>query len=457
MALSVFNFQASRFSINQSPDQQSVIITVNSERTLENGTKKAGGAATTLSSAEMNVEFIDGKLTMDTLRAPLLPLLSEIARKTGINLAVDDRNLAYESEAQKGKLVSLSLKSLPVDDVMRTIAKAYGLALSQGPDGAYLISDGVPTSLSSYRLSDTRSYPMKFIRAQTASGLLPTFLFSYLHVNSEQNAVVVSAPTQMLEKIGKDLGTVDLAPPQIMMECLAVELSNNRDLSSLLQTSWTTPGITLGTDSGTGSINYSTVGRLPRDFSARLQSLVAQGKARIRSKPRMAAVNGQRANVFIGSQKFILVKYQSYGGTSEKIQGVDVGVKLNITPWTGGNGEVTSQVEAEVSNISDVDGQTGLPVLSTRRAETTIRVKDGETVVIGGLVLKEVFDTKRKVPLLGDIPFLGYAFRSRLRQETESELAIFVTPHILTDKGRLKDDQEEQRIRDKMLKENAGG
>jgi type IV pilus assembly protein PilQ len=203
-------------------------------------------------------------------------------------------------------------------------------------------------------------------------------------------------------------------------------------------------------DTATGDLTYRTIGQLPRDFSARLEALVQKGRARIRSRPRMAALNGQTARLFIGAQKFILVKYTQFGGTTERIQGVDVGVKLDVTPWTGGNGEVTTRIEPEVSNISEVDPVSGLPVLSTRRAETTVRVKDGETVVIGGLVLKQEFNTKRKIPILGDIPFLGYMFRSQSKSEQNTELAIFITPHILTDQGRLKNEKEEERIRQQL-------
>jgi general secretion pathway protein D len=82
-------------------------------------------------------------------------------------------------------------------------------------------------------------------------------------------------------------------------------------------------------------------------------------------------------------------------------------------------------------------------------------VKDGETVVIGGLTLSQQFDTVRKVPLLGDLPLLGGLFRSRAKSETESELAIFITPRILTAGGRLSDEAEEKRIREMMLQEAA--
>jgi type II secretory pathway component GspD/PulD (secretin) len=105
-----------------------------------------------------------------------------------------------------------------------------------------------------------------------------------------------------------------------------------------------------------------------------------------------------------------------------------------VTALTGGNGEITTTISPEVSNITELDIQTGLPVLSTRRADTTVRVKDGETIAIGGLTLNQDQVTNRKVPLFGDIPLVGKAFRSQKRDKVQTELVIFVTPRILTEK-----------------------
>jgi type II secretory pathway component GspD/PulD (secretin) len=456
VVMTVMMFQPSTFTVNQSPDQQSVIITVNSERTLEASRRRAGSISAAGSESKLDVQYENGLLTVHATRANLHVVMAEIARKTGTEIAIDDHELVFTDDERKsgGKLVSCNLEKMPVEDVIRSIASGYGLALSK-VRGIYMLAQGLPQDLATYHLSGTRSYSMKYLRAQAASGLLPTFLFQYLHTNNEQNAVVASAPTQMLDKIGQDLQKVDTASPQIMIEALAVEFSDTSDLTRALHLSFTSPTAEANSDSATGDLLYHTVGKLPREFNAALDALVAEGKARIRSRPRMAALNGQTADLFIGSQKFILVKYIEFGTTTEKIQGIDVGVKLRVTPWTGGTGEVTTRIEPEVSNISEVDPLTGLPVLSTRRAETTVRVKDGETVMIGGLVLKQQFDTKRKIPVLGDIPFLGYAFRSRAKETTSSELAIFITPHILTEDGRLKDTKEEERIRQQMHQQES--
>jgi len=455
-------FEPSRLNIDRSNDQQSVIITVNSERTLVSRPAGAGGAGKAEVTAQMEVEYRNGLLSVRTVKTKILPLLADIAKKTGINMAVDD--------SVKDRDVSMALDNMPVEDVLRGIASAYGLALSKINE-VYMISDGIPTDLATYHLSGTASFPMKFTKAQTASGLLPTFLYSYLHVNEAQNAVVVTAPTQMLDKIKADFTKIDLPPPQIMIEALAVEVSSTQDLDASLGLSsrvqakdsagnllYDTYGnpiyVTTGSlDSATGDITYNSVGKLSTEFQARLKALVTQGKARVRANPRMAAVNGQEASIFIGQTKFIKVEITAFGGKQEQIRGVDVGVKLGVRPWTGGNGEITVTLSPEVSNISEQDRETRLPVLSTRRAETTVRVKDGETIIIGGLVQRQEYKTRRKVPLLGDIPVIGWLFQSVNTSFIDSELVIFITPHILTDRGRLQDEDQEKAIRERMLRQ----
>jgi type IV pilus assembly protein PilQ len=199
----------------------------------------------------------------------------------------------------------------------------------------------------------------------------------------------------------------------------------------------------------------SDLGQLPSQFDAKLQALVQNGQARIRATPRMAAMNGSPAEIFIGRRKYVAVKSGYYD--TMLIRQVDVGVKLDVTPWTGGTGQITTALKAAVNNISAVDPATGLPELTTREAATTVRVGDGETIAVGGLKLKELYATESKIPLLGDIPLLGKLFRSKHSNENETELVIFVTPHLLTPEGRMPDAEYERLLREKYLNSKDEG
>lgn len=420
---SINNFVNTQASISTEPDGQGVLITVRSDRTVEHARRGGGSAPAPDAKPDTStlVRFEGGRLSVRAVKADIHPFLSAIAGETGISIAVDDA---------VDRKVSINMEDADPDSVVRSIATAYGLALSK-IDGIYMISEGVPTDLATYHLSGTQSYRMQNTQALTASGLLPNFLFSYVKVNSEQNAVVVTAPTQMLAKIGSDLNRVDIPSPQILVEVIAVELTNTTDKSLGLSLSNNAHTSVTTVDVPNGAITYNTIGTLPKNFLLTLQALEQNGKARVRARPQMAVVNGRTAEIFIGAQRFILTQFNGFGQTQTRIQPVDVGVKLSITPLTGGNGEITTRVAPEVSNITELDLQTGLPVLSTRRADTTVRVKDGETIAIGGLTLNQEQNTDSKIPLLGDIPLVGNLFRSKKKSLVQTELVVFVTPRIL--------------------------
>lgn len=439
LLMQINNFVNTNAAVSRSPDGQGVLITVQSDRTIETranegdagdaGTANGGVGAGTGDAATAAVKpdtttalsYANGLLSVRAVKADIHELMGTIAQRTGVSIAVDDA---------VDRKVSLNLQGVEPTAAIRAIATAYGLALSQ-INGIYMMSEGETRDLATYHLSGTASFRMQNTQAATASGLLPNFLYSYAKVNAEQNAVVATAPTQMLAKIGADLNKVDIPSPQILIEAIAVELNdtNEKDLGLLLGSP--DPANFSSINGPTGGLIYSNVGKLPRLFDVNLHALELKGKARVRARPSLAVVNGRTADIFIGAQRFILVQFTSFGQNQTRILPVNVGVKFNITPLTGGNGEITTRIAPEVSNITELDLQSGLPVLSTRRAETTVRVKDGETIAIGGLTLNQEQTTRGKIPLLGDLPLVGSLFRSQKKNQVRTELMVFVTPHIL--------------------------
>jgi type IV pilus assembly protein PilQ len=443
MMVSLFSPEVA--SVTTSPDRQSVIINVNSDRTIaaSPSTGEAGGTAPAVAAEEPMVVAVDAnnRVHLRAVSADIHEVLARLAHAAGINIVVDDK---------VNRKVSLVLDDMDADDVIHAIASGYGLALSRF-DGVYMVSEGVPTDLATYHLSGTQSFRLNFIQAQQASGLLPTFLFQYLHVNNGQNAVVVTAPTQMLAKIGADLSSLDVQPPLIEVDALAVEFTDTEDAERSLGFRLHNGDRTSAFDTNAGTLQYQAIGQLPYSFSATLNALVQQGKAQIRANPRLAVLNGQNASLFIGDQRYIQVQYIAYGGTQTSIQGVDVGTRLSVTPWTGGNGEITTRIQPEVSNISQLDLNTGLPVLSDRKADTTVRVKDGESIVIGGLVQRQSYVTHGKIPILGEIPLIGSLFRTNTKTTTRSDLVIFITPHILDPDGHIPDESAARRAEEQRL------
>ncbi|NUR45220.1 MAG: hypothetical protein HOP91_03550 [Sphingomonas sp.] len=166
-------------------------------------------------------------------------------------------------------------------------------------------------------------------------------------------------------------------------------------------------------------------------FQAALYAQIAKGNGRIVSKPRIAAQSGSTAKIITGDALPILtaITLSGVNGVSQQVQYVNVGVTLQIAPRVSVDGYVSSHVYCVVSSVTGYSQ--GYPTISQRQAETAATVRDGDSFVIGGLTQDENLTTKTKVPLLGDIPILGQAFRTDKQTRSKTELYIIVTPHIV--------------------------
>jgi type II secretory pathway component GspD/PulD (secretin) len=310
------------------------------------------------------------------------------------------------------------------------------------------VSEGIPSSPSSYLLSDIEAIRTKYVDAANARNLLPVFLQDYVKVNAEQNAVVLSAPRDVLRKFREDIARFDIPASQIMVELLVVELTDSTLDQFGLSLIWQNAGRGLAVTPGAGSLVYSTISNLPDRFTAQLRALQEKGKARVRANPRIATISGRQASIFVGRQRYVATPIEGTG--QGQVNFIDAGVRLNITPYTGGESQVLVDVDTEVSTLSALDPVTRLPEKSTRTASTIVRVNNGETIVIGGLGQNESRDVRTKVPVLGDIPILGQLFRTKDVRTAQTDLVLFITPRILSATGHLPE-AEERALKQRFL------
>jgi type IV pilus assembly protein PilQ len=199
-----------------------------------------------------------------------------------------------------------------------------------------------------------------------------------------------------------------------------------------------------------GSISLRGIADLPDGFRVTLEALVSKRRARVRAAPRIATVSGQWASFFVGTQRYLRQPVEMPDGNISNY--IDAGVRLNVAPWTGDGQEIICDVRPEVSTLSAPDPITGLPEKATRTANTTVRVRSGQTIIIGGLQQEEERVVRSKVPVLGSLPLLGNLFRSRNIFRSKTDLVIFITPCVLSQTGHLSP-QEEQRLREQFLPE----
>lgn len=168
------------------------------------------------------------------------------------------------------------------------------------------------------------------------------------------------------------------------------------------------------------------------DYSILIEALDTVGKVEIVSHPDITTTNNKEAKIFVGN----LEPYAHDGagagrtGQDERLGPDDFGVKLFVTPNAHPDGETTLKMRPEVSFVLNKGAGSNKPVMQILQALATVRVKNGVTVVIGGLLKEERSKVTKKVPVLGDVPFLGQAFRSYRNDVQETEIVIFLKPKI---------------------------
>ena len=178
-------------------------------------------------------------------------------------------------------------------------------------------------------------------------------------------------------------------------------------------------------------------------YEAQLHALEQAGKAKVLSRPNVTTLTGREAVIEIGSEVPVPEVETTNRSTTTSFTYHKAGIILRYTPYVSDDGHITAIVHTEVSSPVYVDDLKAYR-FNKRSADTSVRLKDGETMVIGGLIGSEEARNYRKIPLLGDIPVLGACFKSVQKSKQSSEIMIFLTAHILSQDDGASDQQENE-------------
>ncbi len=263
-------------------------------------------------------------------------------------------------------------------------------------------------------------------------------------------SLVLSGSAADLESALKLLDQVDIAPKQIMVDVKVVDTSPERAEELGLKWSWTrfgfyeaAPGTTVDTANSGGiggdftnfatrALSFGQFSRVPWSFSSILSGMVSRKEAKLLASPRVQVLENDDANIFIGDTiRSQIVSNGGLNGTNIQIFEFPIGIVLLVRPRINDDGNITMRVHPVVSTITAIDPVTRIPQSSAREAETTVMVKDGETIVIAGLIRDEMSKVVSEVPFLSKLPLVGELFRHRQTTHRHSEIMIFITPHIV--------------------------
>jgi len=367
---------------------------------------------------------------------PLSQIMRDISVETGVAITVDP--------SVADQLVSLQVKDAPLADCLEKLTAAQGLAVREMAGGFYVVGTGKPDSPSFDRVAETRRISLKYITDRHLRASLPASLIPYVSSGDRKTEVLAVAPPEKMKRIQEIVGMLDVPAQQVVLEALVVELSeegerqlgidweysNGKTLISLEQTR----------DVFTGVFRHTNIPEEEfRRLLITLHMLVRNGKAVIRSRPSVATLNGEQAAIEVALEEYFNIVTDVGALIRTELQVVKSGVILRMTPQIGDDGDVTVTVSTEVSDVATrrdgvttktLQGDT-LPVIRRRKAETKVRVKEGDAIAIGGLVESQQRDEVKRVPVLGYIPILGILFRSTHTITVEREVVIFITPRIM--------------------------
>ncbi len=193
---------------------------------------------------------------------------------------------------------------------------------------------------------------------------------------------------------------------------------------------------------------------LGRDVNATLRALSEVSKTEILSRPSILTRNNQQATIMVGQSVPIITNSRVVDQTNSTINTVqyqDIGIILRVTPFITAEGLVEMIVSPEISGLSattvPISNNVNVPVIDKRSADTVVVTPSDRTVVIGGLISTQSIDRDSKVPILGDIPLLGYAFKRRQKEDVKTELLIFLTPHVVPTADDLAKTSDVERAR----------
>jgi general secretion pathway protein D len=367
----------------------------------------------------------------------------------GVRRLVADSESAISRNVGTSRTDVYNIKYASADDLQSVLGRLVpGVIITPGP--AQRTYSPAPATADAGGVTSTTT---SFGASAAPTGGTTTSVTGNLPVKATTTSLLLTGSDADLARARQVLTTVDVRPAQINYEARVIETSvNNDDQLGLLYNfggAQSTIGELLQPGEAPGNnpiVKYPgkilkglTVGRTPITnlVTVKLNALFNDQNTKILASPNISAIDGQPAATFVGdSVSYISSVTQSPTGQNITTSTVNAGIKLFVTGKINNDGYITMNLHPEVSLVTlsvPAAGGVQTPDVRVREATTTVRVKDGEMLVIGGLINDQDVKTIQKVPFLGDLPFFGQLFRNTQRQHTHDQVMIFIKVSIQKD------------------------
>jgi type II secretory pathway component GspD/PulD (secretin) len=394
-------------------------------------------------------EGLTKTVTLDADDAFLPAILTILAQKSGFNIVTGPG-------VNKQERISVHIKDTPIEEAINLVVRAAGLSY-EIIGNSFLVAE--PEALEHEVGLTAHVYNLQYAKGSEVKELLSD-LTQNVQVDTSGNRILVLSSPKVASEISDIISRIDIPPMQIMLEARLIEVATEdldqygidwerlSHLTTILAESPLNPDgssrAPTETDFG-GSLpeldklperykfekieGWDNIGLFSRQLNAfdiTLDFLVKRNKAKVLAHSKITTVNNREATILIGES----LKWAVVSERNAVIETEEVGIRLQITPTINSGGYITTSVKPEVSSITELV-QGIYPRKKIRTANTTVLVKDGQKIFIGGLLSVDDTDTEYKMPLLSEIPLIGRLFTHTEYTTRKTDLIIEITPRII--------------------------
>lgn len=376
-------------------------------------------------------------ITIELRDAPVRTVFELLSKRSGLNFV-------YDRDVPPDLRVTVFVKDTTIEEVIRFVLVTSQLERRVLNPNTVLIYPNTPNKAQAYRELTVKSFYLANADVkQTANMVRSLAKTRDLFVDEKLNLLVVRDTPEAIRMVEKLIANHDLAEPEVMLEVEVLEIGHSQ--LSQIGVEW--PGRAALGVQGAAGVPGQLTGTEAQNLSSGMFRLTVSdplialnlrqqaGRTNVLANPRIRVKNKEKARIHIGDKvPVITTTAGATGFVSESVNYLDVGLKLEVEPLVHLEDDVGIKVGLEVSNISN-EVKTGSGTVAyqvgTRNANTTLRLRDGETQVLAGLISDEDRRNAQKVPGLAQLPVLGRLFSSNNDTVNKSEVVLLITPRVL--------------------------
>jgi type IV pilus assembly protein PilQ len=395
---------------------------------VDNGASQSGRR-----SLEAAPEPVEDRITLNIKDIDITEVLKFLSLKRRINV-IAGKDVSGP--------VSVNLYDVPFTIALQAILRSNGFTYHQQDNIIFVTRVSEPSDRAPRSVPPTmQTFRLNYANIPETAEMVQNLLSpsGKMVIGKESKTLLVTDTSETVERVAQLLKLLDDKPRQVLIEAKILEVTLDR--SSTLGINWEvlfgrnglggrlgrvlTQGFATSPATAAPGLFFSVV---DTDFSILLSALQERGDVNTLANPKVLTLDGKEAEILIGSKLGFRVTTTTQTATLESIQFLNVGTQLVIRPSISNDGYILMHVHPKVS-----DGviQAGLPSETTTEATTSVLVKDGTTIIIGGLIREREEEIINQVPGLGSLPVLGPFFRSRKETKKKTEIAVLITPYIV--------------------------